>query len=174
MAFVPINPADVLTGEPVTTDLGQLIKENFDDHESRILALDTLNTVQLFDLTVIRPQNAALINRNIPVYRASFALRLTGFSLSFPGMFPGDTFNGTGTLNIQLEKSTDNGSNWSSILSAPITATTQQVGDVITTINYTLGQDELNAGDMLRFQYVVGSIRAVEPNHHLVILGEPT
>lgn len=41
MAFTTINPAAILPGEPVTSDLFTDIKDNFDDHEARLVALAT-------------------------------------------------------------------------------------------------------------------------------------
>lgn len=39
MPFVPINPATIEVGDPITKELFDLIKNNFEDHESRLQIL---------------------------------------------------------------------------------------------------------------------------------------
>ena len=41
MSYTAINSGEIESGKPVRADTQTKIKENFDDHESRILAVET-------------------------------------------------------------------------------------------------------------------------------------
>lgn len=117
MAFLPIDPNSIKVGDPITKDLWDLIKENFDDHELRINSLATSGST-------------------VHIYNGDISL--VGFTLSEPDIFyfksPQDfsvndfrvqlfTKQGisSGNLVIDLQKSTDtNDANFSTILQSSV------------------------------------------------------
>ena len=172
MAFKTIELADIAAGEPVTVDLMRDIKDNLDFLEQAVVGVEEVGVFELYNLTVLSPKNIDEINAKMPVAKIKSASRITGFRLSFPEVWAGAAQNLTGDLEIQLQKSTDGGTTWNNILSSPITATTQGVGDEVTGLSFVSEGDELAAGDMLRFRYLAGKLRALEPNHNLLLTGE--
>jgi hypothetical protein len=172
MAFITIDDDEIKVGEPVKRALLKKISDNLDYLEQAVVGVEEVGVFDVFNLTVVSPKNIDVINEKLPVFKARTNTRLTGFRLGFPSVYLGATVNTTGTLQIQLQKSTDGGTNWNNVLSSPIEATTQEIGDEITGLTFVSGGDELDAGDMLRFRYVAGQIRTLEPNHHLLLTGE--
>ena len=173
MSFVPLDLADLEAGKPVKKELWEQVKNNLDDLRSGLDGVEESAAFDIYNLTVTNPSNPAAINRRLPVFRARTETRITGLNLSFPQVYNDESEDLTGTLEIDLEKSTDGGVTWNSILVSPIEATTEGVGDVITTIAFDTGDVELlDVGDMLRFRYHPTNIRTREPDHHILLTGE--
>lgn len=60
MAFTSINSSNIQVGDPVTKDLWDLIKSNFDDHESRLTSLSGGSGVVTFfndDIIINNPND---------------------------------------------------------------------------------------------------------------------
>lgn len=98
MAFTPIDPNDIQPGLPVRAELMELVRTNFDDHESRISATEAAfaNTVPLeFQVwgkyTSVSAPNLDVASLVIP------------FDLTFVGCLIYNREAGTaGTLEIDL------------------------------------------------------------------------
>lgn len=173
MSFVPLDNADIEAGQPVTEDLVKQIKDNLDELKSSVDAVEESAAFDIYNLTVTNPEDPALINRRLPVFRARVETKITGLNFAFPQVYNDESEDLSGTLEVELEKSQDGGVTWNSILSSPITATTQGVGDVITTISFSsTGVEDLDVGDMIRFRYHPTNIRAREPDHQILLTGE--
>jgi hypothetical protein len=148
MAFNPIDNNTIKVGDPITKDILDLIKANFDDHESRINSLATSGgTVFIFngDVSFI---NYTSTRPDIFYYTARQDFSVNDFRAR---LF---TKNGvsSGTLSMKLEKSNDpNDANFATILTQDISfnfATdadyTQKVGSLNASLN------DITTGQILR------------------------
>jgi len=117
MAFLPIDTNTIKVGDPITKDLWDLIKTNFDDHELRINSLSTSGgTVFIFngDVSFV---GFNISQPNIFYYKARQDFSINDFRAQ---LFDKQGVS-VGNLVIELEKSIDtDNANFSSILSTPI------------------------------------------------------
>lgn len=117
MAFLPIDSNSIKVGDPITKDLWDLIKANFDDHELRINSLSTsTGTVFIFNGD-IDFSGFRISQPDIFYYKARQDFSVNDFRVQ---LFTKQGLT-SGSLVIQLEKSVDtNNSNFSTILTGPI------------------------------------------------------
>lgn len=105
MAFLAIDPALVEPGDPVTAELMDLVRTNFDDHESRITATEAAfaNTIPLtFE---VWGKYSAVAAPNLDV-----ASLVIPFDLTIVGCLIYNRQAGTsGTLEIDLRSGTAGG-----------------------------------------------------------------
>jgi hypothetical protein len=148
MAFTPIDLNKIKVGDPITKDILDSIKYNFDDHEFRINSLSVSGgNVFIFngDVSFV---NYSSLRPNIFYYTARQDFSLNDFRVR---LFTKEGVT-SGNLTIDLQKSVDpNDSNFNSVLTAPISFDFSSVSDyaeVVSTLNSAL--NELTTGDILR------------------------
>lgn len=152
MAFNPIDSNILKVGDPITKDLLDVIKANFDDHELRIQSLSTSGgTVFIFngDVSFIN-YNAA--EPDIFYYKARQDFAVNDFRAQ---LFTKGSVT-TGTLSLVLEKSPDtNNANFTTILSTNISfnfAVDANYSEKIAIINSSL--NDIITGEILRVRVV--------------------
>lgn len=148
MAFNPIDSNTIKVGDPITKDILDLIKANFDDHESRINSLATSGgTVFIFNGDV-NFLNYSSTSPDIFYYTARQDFSINDFRVR---LF---TKNGvsTGILSMRIEKSNDpNNSNFATILTTDISfnfATDTDYTEKVGSLNPSL--NDITTGQILR------------------------
>jgi hypothetical protein len=142
MAFNPIDSNTIKVGDPITKDILDLIKANFDDHESRINSLATTGgTVFIFngDVSFV---NYSSLRSDIFYYTARQDFSINDFRAR---LFTKDGIT-SGNLTFRLEKSNNPGDagfpSFSSVLTQDIsfnfatdTDYTERVGSLNASLN---------------------------------------
>lgn len=148
MAFNPININTIKVGDPITRDLWVLLKNNFDDHESRINSLATTGgTVFIFngDVSFV---NYSSLRPNIFYYTARQDFSVNDFRVR---LFTKDGI-ASGNLTLRLEKSNNpNDANFSTILTTDVSfnfATDTDYTEKIAALNASL--NDITTGQILR------------------------
>ena len=143
MAFTTITADQVAPGQPVTTDLFDTVRLNFDDHESRLTTIEaSANVYRPYEFAFIGVPNADNIQDGILHDRVFFDQTVLGVKLYIID-------DGTaGTLTVDVEKKTGVGA-WTSLLNAPI-AVASGGGDLSITSGTLSASTSLLAGDLLR------------------------
>jgi len=154
MAFNPIDINTIKVGDPITRDLWVLLKNNFDDHESRINSLATTGgTVFIFngDVSFV---NYSSLRPNIFYYTARQDFSINDFRVR---LFTKDGVS-SGTFSFDLQKLNDNNlllppsdANFSSILSTQIIfnfATDTDYTEKVAAINASL--NDIPTGQIIR------------------------
>ena len=120
MAFTTIPSSWLLVGEAIKKRLFTRIKDNLDDHETRINAVEQgVNKVVIFDFEVIgyisNYSAADLIG--IGTYLAPQDMIITEVKIILLNSSTTSTVSSSaGSLSIDLQRSTDGGATWSSVL----------------------------------------------------------
>lgn len=120
MAFITIPSSWLEVGKSIKKGLLERIKDNQDDHESRIDNLEEKNAKQeIFCFEVIGYINHYTASElvGIGTYRAPLDINISEVKLVLLNNTNGGTSSSSGVLSIDLEKSSDNGITWNSILS---------------------------------------------------------
>lgn len=146
MAFISISSGEIATGEPVSNTTQAKIQENFDNHETRILGLET-STSAVYPPIIFR------INGHYPTLGVStdvlrttcnFNLTLTGARLLL------DKAGTAGTTEVDLLYKRGAGA-WTSVLTTK-PSVSYTAGDNAISTNAVLdaGEVGLQAGDLIR------------------------
>lgn len=174
MSYVPLDLNEIKAGEPLKEEILQKIKDNQDSFNNTLQGLEAGGTVVIANLLIqgVSEPSTGVLESRMPIFRARFETRIIWWQLAFPNIHPDDTENLTGTLNINIEKSTDIGDTWNEIWSSDLSTSDDGQGDSITASLTPSSTDSnvLQPGDMVRIKY--NNRRNKEPNHHHLIIGE--
>lgn len=120
MAFLTIPPSWLTVGEAIKKQLFQRIKEDLDDHETRIDSLEGgVNKVVVFNFEVcgFLSNYSASELVGIGTFKAPSNMIITEVKLTILNSSSTPTTSSSaGTLSIDLQKSSDGGATWSTIL----------------------------------------------------------
>lgn len=167
MAYVTIPSTSIEVGDALKKELFDLIKENFDDHEARILAFGGGSaTISVFNDDVNIGANP--LTTGIVYYEAIRPINIIEVAIQIFQKSPATT----GTLSVDVKKNSDtNDANFTTIL------TTQPEIDIATDPDYTrttatinTGAQTLNTGDLLRVDITALPIGL--QRFRLVVIGE--
>jgi hypothetical protein len=149
MSFSPVTTNEITTGEPVTNATQTKIKNNFDDHEARILAVETGSSA-VYPPIIMRwgGEYTGRTIQNLLRTTLNFNLTITGIRLLIDGC------GTSGTTEVGLSWKRGVGS-WTSICTTnPSVAFS--AGDDSISSNTVLNASnvDLQAGDLLRLDVI--------------------
>lgn len=99
MAFDTINSNQIEIGDPVTKELWDKVKGNFDDHETRISQLETVGQkVIVFDFPLLNTIQAGSLT-GLTLWRSPF-----NFTLTEARIVVYDINGNSGTLELDVKK----------------------------------------------------------------------
>ena len=112
MAYTPINASNIQVGDSVKQELFQAIKDNFDNHETRIIAAETSGAVlEVFDEDVHNASSAVTMT-NLLSYQAKRNIRITKVTLQ---IYEKGSVS-SGILEMDVLKASSLGGTYASIL----------------------------------------------------------
>lgn len=150
MSFSTIQTAIIAAGQAVKQELFTFIKDNFDDHESRITTTEAaIGRLPPITFNVIGTLYAPLAMDEALIYRVESDLRVTAARLLVKQC------GSSGSVQVDVEYKRGVGS-WTSILSSVISAS-YTAGDYSVTTG-TLSVQDFLAGDLIRLN--IDSVQA--------------
>lgn len=149
MAFVTIDTSQINVGDPITKELLDKIKNNEDDHESRINQLETsggsifiLN--EAFCLAGIDSGST-----DIFYYKATQDMSISDFRVQ---IFAKGSVS-SGTLSFDLEKATNtNNANFNSILDSDLSFNFASDADYLEKTADISSSNDVDAGEVIRIK----------------------
>jgi FlaG/FlaF family flagellin (archaellin) len=168
MPFTSIPPSWIQAGKPTKEELFQLISDNMEQFNTDIAALQQTSVVSIFDVKISGfPQNytSSDVTERLPVFKAPITGSITSVVISLLST------SSSGSASMDIQKSTNNGASWSSILSTPVVLSGTTVGSVSGAVNFvSLAAQQFNQNDMLRITF--SSFQVDQGNLHVSIYGE--
>lgn len=154
MAFSALTTAQIAASEPVKQELWTKVKDNFDDHETRVTTLEgSLQVFAPIEWRVFGAHWKTGSDTGLAFERITESITLTSGTLYIID-------DGTsGTLTVDVQKSSSGGGSFSTIFSTK--PTLAQGGGNHGTNNGVLSTTVLVSGDILRLDvsaYQVGNI----------------
>lgn len=148
-----IMPADwIEAGKPTKEEIFQNLVANQISFNTDIEGLKQTSRVDLLDFRVtgeIESYSTSEVNSAMPVCRAPVNCDIVQVLIALL------TTSTSGNLEIQLEKSIDNGINWNPLLSTPVTLSGTTVGSISGAVNFTSPATQvINENDLLRISIV--------------------
>lgn len=142
MAFTPLNSTEILPTKPVKTELWNTVKDNFDDHESRIISLQGSDTTDPAQFVVRGDYYTYGAKIGVAFIRAAYALTITDVKL-----FIVDA-GASGTLQVDIQKKSGVGAFATIFSTKP--SVLFSAGDYSTSTNAAVSVGTVLAGDILR------------------------
>lgn len=146
MSFVTLTPEEIASGTPVRSDTHTKIKENFDDHESRLQSLEggADTTYPPLILRVNGPYGYLTAKDDVLRTTTNFPITITGCRLLI------DTAGTAGTTEIDVKYKRGGGA-WTSIMTTK-PSVSYTLGSNYTSTNGIVNptQADLQAGDLIR------------------------
>jgi len=168
MAYTAINTTDIEVGKPVKKEIFDTIRANQESFNTDIEALKQTSTIDIFNMTFtgsIDQYPLSEVSARVPHFEAPVAATIVGFSMT---LLEAST---SGTLEIEIEKSTDNGVNWTPLLNNPVELTGTTVGSISGTVDWvSVPLQSFNQGDLLRVSVV--NVQVDQGSFQLHIYGE--
>lgn len=168
MAYVEIPDALIEIGEPVKKEILQNIKDNQESFNTDIEALKQTSSFDVFDIKFsgsFGSYSSAELEQFYPVFKAPVGLTMTNFTITLLEV------STSGTLGLMIEKSVDNGVNWTPLLTTDVELTGTTVGSVSGSVNWIdIPSQSVNQNELLRV--AISSLQTDQGEFHVSIYGE--
>lgn len=168
MAYIPLNDTDIEAGKPVKEELFQQIKENEEFFNDAVEAFSSSTVLDMFnikfegDMENYDPDDVAT---RIPVFKAPAAGTIQSFVIT---LLEAST---SGSIQIDIDKSVDNGINWTALLNNPVEVTGTTIGSISSTVDYVdLASQSFDQGDLLRLR--ISGLQSGQGDFHVAIYAE--
>lgn len=168
MPYTALPDAWLDAGSPTKEEIFQTIKENQESFNTDIEALKQTSQFDIIDVAVYGlggDHTQAEIQENMPVFRAPVSGTITSVVMSLlePSL--------SGTLQLEIEISIDNGANWSPLLSSPVELTGTSAGSVSGSVNFiNIASQSFNQNDLIRI--AIPQVQVQQGGFHVSIYGE--
>ena len=168
MAYTAINLADIEAGKPVKEEIFQAIRANQESFNVDITSIQQTAVIDIFNVKFggkISTYIASEIQERIPVYKSPVDGTIISFIVTLL------TASTSGNLQLQLEKSINNGVSWTTLLSSPVTVSASTVGSLSGAVSWTSpSAQDFNQGNLLRL--VIVGVQLNQGEFQVAIHGE--
>lgn len=168
MAYVAVPDSWTNASEPTKEEIFKYLVNNQDSFNTDIEALKQASRIDMFNIIFagyIEQYSEADILARIPVYRSDVDLTITSVSIVLLEN------SGSGTLEMDLEVSTDNGVSWSSRFTTTLDLTGTTVGSTTGSVPWiNAAAQDINEGDLVRVRLTGAQVD--QGDFHVKIYGE--
>lgn len=168
MAYDPLLPAEIAAGEPTKEELFTKIKNNQDEFNTNIALLQGTSKIDVFDGSfsgAFDDYSVAEITAQMPVFKAPVDATFVSFVVT---LLEAST---SGTLEVGIEKSIDNGINWTPLLSSDVQVTGTTVGSISGAVNWVdIPSQSFAQNDLIRL--TVSGVQVDQGRFHVSVYAE--
>lgn len=168
MAYDPVLDAWIEAGKPTKEEIFQYLKANQESFNTDIELLKQTSQFDIIDVRIsgeINDYTQAEIQKKMPVYKAPVTGTITSVVLT---LLESST---SGTLQVDIQKSTDNGVNWNTLLTTPVEITGTTVGSISGAVNFiNVAAQEFDQNDLIRID--IPGLQVNQGEFHCSIYGE--
>ena len=172
MAWSTLSSTLIEVGKAVKKEIFDTFKNNDDDHETRINALESGGAAKVVCFNeVIRGHlndYSTVLLKNLNDYRVVTATNLLDAEIT---LLDANSSSG-GTLEIDVQASSDDGVTWNSIFTVKPSITSSSVGDTSSTFTFNSTYSNLSANDIVRLD--VSSLKDPQSIFQFRLYGELT
>ena len=168
MAYTPIPAGDIVAGKPTKEEIFDTIRSNQEQFNTDIQSLQQTSKVDIFNIKFagqINQYSSSELAAFVPVYKAPVGATFVSVVITLL------TASTSGTLEMEIDKSTDNGVNWSPLLSSPVELTGTTVGSTSGTVNWVdVPSQTFAQNDLIRIRFT--GVQVDQGEFHVSIYGE--
>ena len=148
MAYDPVLDAWIQAGKPTKEEIFAFFKANQESFNTDIEALKQTAQIDIIDTKIagnISDYTTPEIQLRMPVFKAPVDAKITSVVVTLLEV------STSGTLQVDIEVSTDNGVNWSTRLTSPVDLTGLTVGSLSGAVNFiNVAAQSFNQNDLVR------------------------
>lgn len=168
MAYDPLTAGDLVAGKPTKEEIFTKIRANQEQFNSDIQSLQGTSKVDIFNVKFagdLNDYDESELTTFVPVFKAPVAATMVSFVVTLL------TASTSGTLEVEIDKSTDNGANWTALLSSPVELTGTTVGSVSGSVNWVdVPSQSYAQNDLLRIRFT--GVQLNQGEFHVSVYGE--
>lgn len=167
MAYTAITAADIVASKPTKEEIFQTIRSNQESFNADVENLKAARKFDMFNLMFtgdISNYSAASYVSRIPIYKAPQDAKIVSFVVTLLAV------STSGTITFEIEKSIDDGQNWNTVLTAPVTLTGTTVGSKSGSVSFITGAEEFNQNELIRVR--ITTIQTDQGEFHVSMYGE--
>lgn len=168
MAYDPILDSDIQAGKAAKEEIFTKIKANQESFNTDIEALKQTSTIDIFNLVFsgkVNQYSASELSGLIPVFKAPVSGTFTSFVMT---LLEAST---SGTLEAHIDKSTDNGVNWTPLLTTSVKLTGTTIGSISGSVSWVdVPSQSFDQNDLVRIRFT--GLQVDQGNFHLSVYGE--
>jgi hypothetical protein len=164
MAFTSLSSTLIQVGKALKKEIFQVIKDNFDDHETRINNVEA-GTIALNVFNGVIKPTSNFSHKGVAYFHVSGSAIIQE---AFIQIYEVDSFTGTLEIDI-LKSSTDNDdANFSSIFTTKPSISFASAADFDESVNQVLGSGaSLSSGDILRLDITAMPTKGTSPQNEV-------
>lgn len=170
MAYIAVPDEWIEAGKPTREEIFQRLKDNQESFNTDIELLKQTSQIDIIDVKIagdIGFYGQSDIQERMPVFKAPVTGTMTSFVVT---LLEAST---SGTLQVEVEKSTDNGVNWNPLLTTPVEVSGTTVGSISGAVNWiNAAAQDFNQNDLIRI--TIPGVQAGQGAFHVSIYGELT
>ena len=145
MAYTVVPAGDIVAGKPTKEKIFDQIRTNQEDFDTRLTSLSGTSKVDIFNIKFggsVNQYTQAELASILPTYTAPIAATIVSFTITLLST------STSGTLEMALDKSTDNGINWTPMLTTDLVLSGTTIGS--TSAAPSFSSQTFNQNDLLR------------------------
>jgi hypothetical protein len=146
-----LTAAEIAAGQPTKEEIFEKIKANQEEFETNISNLQASSSkVDVFNLSYsgnMDDYDISDLNDRTPVFKAPSDFSIVQIQST---LLQAST---SGTLEFTIERSDDDGQNWTAILTAPVELTGNAVGDTSAAPSFVVNGEQISQNDLLRITF---------------------
>lgn len=151
MAYNALDTASIEVGDPVKKELFDTIRANQESFNTDIEALKQTATIDMFNIRFnghIDQYSTSEINSRSPVFKAPVSGTIVSFTIT---LLEAST---SGTISVEIDRSSDDGVNWTPLLSSPVTLSGTTVGSLSGSVNFVdVPSQSFTQSDLIRIRF---------------------
>lgn len=168
MAYNAVLDAWIQAGKPTKEEIFQYLKANQESFNTDIELLKQTSQFDIIDSRIagnINDYTQTEIQSRMPVFKAPVTGSITSVVITLL------TASTSGTLQVDIQKSTDNGANWSTLLTSPVQITGTTAGSISGAVNFiNAAAQDFNQNDLIRID--IPGLQVNQGEFHCSIYGE--
>ena len=168
MSYTAIPSGDIIAGKPTKEEIFDQIRTNQECFNTDIQALQQTAKIDIFDMRFsgdIGQYTSSELGNFIPIFKAPVDATFVSVVIT---LLEAST---SGTLEMEIDKSTDNGINWTPLLSSSVDLTGTTVGSVSGAVNWVdVPSQSFDQNDLIRIRFT--GVQVDQGDFHVSIYGE--
>lgn len=168
MAYDRVDDPLIQIGEATKKEVFEKLRDNQDSFNTDIEALKQVSTIGIFNVKYqgeINSYNTTELDERTQIFKAPVGATFTSVIVT---LLEAST---SGSLEIQIDRSTDSGVNWSPLLNTPLTLSGITVGSTTSTVDWvSVASQSFNQNDLIRYRFI--GIQVGQGSFHISAYGE--
>lgn len=168
MAYIPLNMDDLDAGKPTKQEIFQRIHDNQEHFDDAISLLQGTSKVDIFNVKFtgkVDQYTTFEMNARCPIFRAPLSASIVNVVITLL------TTSTSGNLQMFIDRSVDDGVNWTPILTTEVVLSGTTVGSKSGAVTFTDPDGQaFDQNDLLRLRFT--GVQSGQGNFHVSVYGE--